>query len=52
MKYLHTHVAFFLAKYQIHCILTIATVTVVKARREIKKKNYFAIKVYSVAHKN
>lgn len=50
MQYLHTHVAFFLAKYQIHCILTIATVTVVKARRE--KKNYFAIKVYSVAHKN
>ena len=38
MRYLHTHVAFFLAKYQIICILTIATVTMVKARKEIKKK--------------
>ena len=49
MKRLLTNVAFFsLAKYQTHYTLTIATVTMVKARR---KKNYFAIKVYSVTYK-
>ena len=50
MKHLHTHVTIFLANYQIHCILNIAIVTVVKARREMKQ-TYFAIKIYSVIYK-
>ena len=50
MKHLHTHVTIFLANYQIHCILNIAIVTVVKARREMKHP-YFAIKIYSVIYK-